>query len=270
MRSTTACRVRGRALALGFALAIVAGIAASPASAETVAPVEAHTPAAAPPTLAALLEGFQTMPGFEARFEEEKTLALLAVPLRSRGRLYFAPPSTLLRRVESPDPHDILIREQVVRIARPRAETTSAPPPSSTAASPKQDTQASASSGAAAVARDVETIDLARRDDVRPLVESMVWIFAGDLAHLESVYRIDYHPVAPAASGRWQLELVPRAEPLSRLVRGLSIAGRGHAAETLVVTEASGDRTTTRILEANAARRFAAGELEALFGTGAP
>jgi hypothetical protein len=98
----------------------------------------------------------------------------------------------------------------------------------------------------------------------------MVWIFAGDLARLESVYRIDYHPVAPAASGRWQLELIPRAEPLSRLVRGLSIAGRGQAAETLVVTEATGDRTTTRILEANAARRFASGELEALFGTGAP
>lgn len=268
MRSTTACRIRrrgrsgialgglARALALGLALASVSD---PTFAAEARAPSASSSPlvanaadASAPPTLAALLDAFRTMPGFEARFEEEKTLALLAVPLKSRGRIYFSPPSTLLRRVESPDPHDILIREQVVRIARRSAKATTG-----------------ASEPLAAPARDVETIDLAQRADVRPLVESMVWLFAGDLARLESVYRIDYHPVAPPASGRWQLELVPRAEPLSRLVRALRVAGRGHAAETLVVTEATGDETTTRILEADAARRFAPGELDALFGAGA-
>src|SRR5262249_34114382 len=113
MRSTTACRVRRAPLALRLALTIVVGLAARPLPTSAEAPVAAAGAAAAPPTLAALLEGFRTMPGFEARFEEEKTLALLAAPLKSRGRLYFAPPATLLRRVEAPDPHDILIREQV-------------------------------------------------------------------------------------------------------------------------------------------------------------
>lgn len=192
---------------------------------------------AAPTDFAALLAGFRKMPGFEARFEEEKHLALLVAPLASRGRLFFSPPSTLLRRVEHPDPHDILIADHVVRIATPRGQQ-----------------------------RQVETIDLAGRDDVRPLVESMLWIFSGDLAALESTYSIDYRVVEPRSSGRWQLRLAPRRPPLARLVRELAISGRGHAADRLEVTETSGDRSTTRILEANPARRFAAGELERLFG----
>ncbi|MBK7948122.1 MAG: outer membrane lipoprotein carrier protein LolA [Deltaproteobacteria bacterium] len=206
--------------------------------------------ALAPPTLAALLAGFRTMPGFEARFEEEKTLALLAAPLTSRGRLFFAPPGTLLRRVETPNPHDILIDDHVVRIATPASAEAGAGAPG----------------GSSPTGRRVETIDLARRADVRPLVESMLWIFSGDLGELASVYAIDYQVLAPASSGRWQLRLEPRREPLSRLIRELAISGHHHGADRLEITETSGDRTTTRILDANPARRFAEGELERLFG----
>lgn len=269
MRSSNACPVsrRGRrgqperglrAIAAFVALVAlftwVAG-AAGPAHAEsanekaTADTSPTANPEIAPPTLAALLAGFRTLPGFEARFEEEKTLALLAAPLRSRGRLYFAPPATLLRRVDAPNPHDILIREHVVRIATPRS---------------------GASDSLSDPAREVQTIDLARRADVRPLVESMLWIFSGDLAQLEATYQIDYQALAPSASGRWQLRLSPRSEPLSRLIRELAISGRGQVADGLEVTETSGDRTTTRILDANSQRRFAAGEIEKLFGIEAP
>lgn len=256
-----------RSGALAAAFAALALAAALPASAAPAAPATpsapvaaagaapaapaaspAGTPVAAPPTLAALLAGFRTLPGFEARFEEEKTLALLAAPLSTRGRLYFDPPSTLLRRVEAPNPHDILIRDHVVRISTPKDVGS----PESAAAE-------------AAGERTVETIDLTHRDEVRPLVESMLWIFSGDLAQLESVYTIDYRVTAPAASGRWQLRLAPRAAPLSHLIRSLSISGRGHGADRLEVEEISGDRTTTRILEADSQRRFAPGEIERLF-----
>ena len=246
MRSSNDCRVsaRGRGLRFGSgrgrraiaALVALIALAAGAASAASNADV-------APPTLALLLAGFRTLPGFEARFEEVKTLALLAAPLRSRGRLYFAPPATLLRRVDAPNPHDILIREQVVRIATPGSKDSP---------------------------RDIQTIDLAERDDVRPLVESMLWIFSGDLAQLEAIYRIDYQVLAPPASGRWQLGLTPRQAPLSSLIRSLSISGRGHAAESLEVIETGGDRTTTRFLDANPERRFAPGEIEVLFGITAP
>ncbi|MBY0398977.1 hypothetical protein K2X89_01695 [Myxococcota bacterium] len=218
----------------------------------------------APPDLAALLAGFRTMPGFEARFEEEKTLALLAAPLASRGRLYFAPPATLLRRVESPNPHDILIREHVVRIATPQA--SGAGQGGRASGSPRD----SRSGASVAGARRVETIDLARRADVRPLVESMLWIFSGDLVQLESIYAIDYRVLGPGTRGGWTLRLAPRSAPLSQLIRELAITGHGHGADRLVITETSGDRTSTRILDANPARRFADGELERLFGLDAP
>jgi hypothetical protein len=223
--------------------------AGPPSTTRVVAP----NPAAAPPTLEALLAGFRTMPGFEARFEEEKTIALLAAPLASRGRLFFAPPSTLLRRVDSPNPHDILIREHIVRISTPRDLASP-----STGVEPE--------SGG----RTVETIDLAHRADVQPLVESMLWIFSGDLVQLESTYAIDYQVLRPTSRGCWQLRLVPRAEPLSRLIRELSISGRGRGADRLEITETSGDRTTTRIFEANPERHFAVGEIEQLFGLATP
>lgn len=231
-----------RIVAASAASAAAAAVAVVAAVAGLAVPARAASPAVpAPKDLAALLAGFRTMPGFEARFEEEKTLALLAAPLASRGRLYFAPPNTLLRRVESPNAHDILIRDHVVRIATPEAER-----------------------------RRVETIDLAHRADVRPLVESMLWIFSGDLAQLESIYAIDYRVVPPATSGAWVLRLAPRRPPLSQLIRELAISGHGHGADRLEILESGGDRTTTRILDANPARRFADGEIERLFGLDAP
>lgn len=258
MRFSTASRVRRRVAAIARSARRSLGRLVWPIAVSVgflaFAPVpSASEPTAAPPTLEALLAGFRTMPGFEARFEEQKTLALLAAPLTSRGRLFFAPPATLLRRVETPNPHDILIREHVVRISTPRDDASAAP-------------GAVAGPGS----RSVETIDLARRDDVRPLVESMLWIFSGDLAQLESIYAVDYQVLAPAASGRWQLRLVPRAAPLSRLIRELAISGRGQGADRLEVSETTGDHTTTRILEADPERRFAAGEIERLFGLELP
>lgn len=253
MNDSSVRRVRGLAAWMAATRVVAVFAVFAVASVGAVAPARADD-ALAPPTLAALLAGFRSMPGFEARFEEEKTLALLAAPLTSRGQLFFAPPGTLLRRVETPNPHDILIDDHVVRIATPAGAKGSA----------------GATSGASASGRRIETIDLARRADVRPLVESMLWIFSGDLAELESVYAIDYQILAPASSGRWQLRLAPRREPLSRLIRELAISGHRHGADRLEITETSGDRTTTRILDANPARRFAAGELGRLFGLEAP
>jgi hypothetical protein len=272
MRSSTAFRVRRRAgarvglvaagravgrsrcpLALLLTLTLTLGLVVFGSLVGAVSASAAPGQTPAPPTLEALLAGFRTMPGFEARFEEKKTLALLAVPLTSRGRLFFAPPGTLLRRVETPNPHDILIREHVVRISTPRDPAS----------------QPEGSHGASE-AHVVETIDLAHRDDVRPLVESMLWIFSGDFAQLQSIYALDYRVLAPEASGGWQLRLVPRAAPLSRLIRELVISGRGLGADRLEILETTGDRTATRIFEANPDRRFAAGEIEKLFGLERP
>ncbi len=206
-----------------------------------------------PASFGELLEGFSRMTGLEARFEEEKFLALLAAPLRSRGRLYFAPPATLLRRVESPSRQEILIRENQVRIS-------------------------SVGSGGADRAPAVQTIDLRARGGIRPLVESMIWIFTGDRASLERVYDIDYQrfsgdaaqdmdrPAARPSSGPWQIRLTPKTAPLSDLIRELRVSGRGRGADTMELIETSGDRTVTHILDADPDRTFSPAERLELFG----
>lgn len=187
-----------------------------------------------PASFGELLAGFKGTTGLEARFEEEKYLALLAAPLRSSGRLFFAPPSILLRRVEKPRPQDILVTRNQVRISDESGE---------------------------------QTIDLDVRREVRPLVESLIWIFTGDLESLEQTYRVDYRVLAgPDGEGkRWQVRLEPRQAPLSLLVSELRVSGSGRAADTLELIETSGDRTLTRLFDVNPHRQFDAAERLELF-----
>ena len=192
-----------------------------------------------PTSFAELLAGFESTTGFEARFEEEKYLALLAVPLRSSGRLYFTPPSTLLRRVEKPRRMDILVARDQVRISD---ET------------------------------ETQTIDLAGRAEIRPLVESMIWIFTGDLEALEATYRVDYQVLdrVEGDEARWRFRLIPRRAPLSQLVAELRVSGRGKTADSLELEETTGDRTVTRIFDVDRQRRFDSAERRELFGVISP
>jgi hypothetical protein len=190
---------------------------------------------APPASFAELLVGFEKTQGLEARFEEEKILALLAAPLRSSGRLFFTPPSTLLRRVEEPRRQDILVRGGQVRMTD--------------------------ESG-------VQVIDLDSQGGVRPLVESMIWIFTGDLDSLERTYQIDYRVADDEENKgqRWEVRLAPKAAPLSQLVEELRVSGQGRTADTMELVETSGDRTRTRILAPDLERKFDAAERRALFG----
>lgn len=198
---------------------------------------ETNPKGAAPETFAALLAEFESMTGLEARFEEEKFLAMLAAPLRSSGRLYFWPPSTLLRRVEAPSPQEILVTEDRVRISD---------------------------------GKKVQSIDLAARSEVRPLVESMIWIFTGNRESLERVYEVDYQSAVGGRAASWQVRLIPKQGPLSQLVSELRVAGSGPVADTLELLETSGDRTHTRIFDVDPRRRFDPAERRALFGESAP
>lgn len=207
---------------LALVLATVALAVSLPTSAQSVR---------SPATLDALLRGFQGMPGLEASFEETKHVALLAAPLVQRGVFYFAPPGTLLKRVEGARAEEVLVTPtRVVRRHRGREEV----------------------------------IDLRARADVRPLVESMLWIFSGNRAELERAYRVTY-AVEDGGAG-FSLALAPRGEPLDRLIASMTIRGRGFAVTEVEVRETNGNRAVTRILAADPARRFGADERRRLFG----
>ena len=231
MRSRRRVRLsvlRSTGLTTGLVVGVVSALVVATIS-PSLADANEAIAAPAPGDLDALLSAYASMPGFEARFEEEKHVALLMEPLRSRGRLFFAPPSTLLRRVEAPRPIEILVTPRAVRI-RDAART--------------------------------QTIDLASRSEARPLVESLLWLFTGDRAALERAYRIAF---SPAGEAGWLLELTPRAAPLDQLLEVLRVRGHGLASESIELVETSGDRTLTRIFDANPARRFDDAERARLF-----
>ena len=220
MRSSHASLAR-LTLTLSLALTSVA----------VIPPARADAP---PITLDALLSAFAAMPGLEARYVEEKTMSLLAVPLESRGTIFFAPPGHLLRRVESPRPAELLISEGTLRMRE---------------------------------GDKVQELDLARRGDVRPLIESLLWLFTGDHAALEKAFHVRFEASASGESGsRWTLSLRPRRAPLDKLVGELRLTGEGLAVKTVEVLESSGDRSVMRILDADPRRTFDPSEKRALFG----
>ncbi len=216
------------------ALALLLALTAPALAAPDGGPQPTETPAAAAKAdpigdLAALLGAFKAVDGLEARFTEEKRMALLAAPLRSAGALYYARPGHLRRQIETPRPAVVVIGPETLWLKDERG---------------------------------TETIDLAARRDVAAFAESLVLIFAGDRAKLEATYTIAF---TPGADG-WTLALTPKVEPLSKLVSAIRITGRGPAVEAIRVVETSGDTTTTRIESADPTRRFTPAERAALFG----
>lgn len=181
--------------------------------------------------LSQLMAAFSRMPGLEARFVEEKRLGLLARPLTSQGRLFFARPGLLLRRVEQPQVSEVIITPDELRVKDASGE---------------------------------QKIDLSARPDVRPFVESLTWLLAGDEKALAGVYKIEFAP--SEAAGPWQLTLTPKAEPLAHLIAHIRIVGQGFVVSEIQVREKGGDETITRITSANPARKFAPSELTSLFG----
>ncbi len=210
-------------LFLGALLGLLGLTAALPASSEDVRE--------APASFEKLLSVYDSMVGFESGFEEEKILSLFREPLRSRGRIYFDPPSTLLRQVETPRPSEVLVTRDEVRLREDGRE---------------------------------RVVDLTSRAEARPLVESMLWLFAGDREALERVYSVEYE-VGSGNDQHWELRLRPRAAPLDRLIRELRVSGRGRRTEAFEFIETSGDRTRTRLIDPDPLRRFDAEERSRLF-----
>jgi len=178
-----------------------------------------------------LLATFAKMPGLEARFTEEKHLALLVVPLQSRGRLYFLRPGYLLREVEAPEKASLLITPKELRM-KGREGT--------------------------------EVIDLQTSDRVQLFVTSLVQVFCGNKEALAKHYKIEFQPDARDEVS-WRLVLTPSEKPLQQMLQSLTMRGSGFAVTEIEVKDPNGDRTVTRIVDANTKRHFDADEQLHLF-----
>lgn len=208
---------------IGFALALVALTFVIPGRGQA-------DPTASPvSSVSSLFKAYASMPGLEAHFREEKHIALLAMPLASQGTLYFSRPHFLLRQVESPSKSSILITPQSVLMRDTDGE---------------------------------KTIDLRAQEEVRPFIQSLLWILSGNLEAIKGAYRVSF---SPTEQDRWTLTLAPHSKRLSEIITRLKITGQALAVVRIEVEESNGNRTVTTIDKANPKRRFSPDEMKALF-----
>ena len=179
------------------------------------------------PSLEALLRAFSELPGLHARFHEEKRIALLAVPVRSEGEIFYTP-GKLLRRVSSPTPSVALIdgARLVVRSGSER-----------------------------------QVIEFADNPVVAAFVGSMRHVLAGDLEALRADYEVDFEADGP----RWTMTLRPRGQALRRFLREMVLTGEGHALTRMRMAEVSGDTTVTEFDQIDADRNYSAAERRRIF-----
>lgn len=184
------------------------------------------------PTLAQLLERFSALPGLEARYQEEKRIALLAVPTRSEGRIYFANPDRLLRRQTSPEAATALIADGRLRFSQGDR---------------------------------VEELSIRDNPVLRGFVDSFRALLAGDREALERYYEAELVPRPEDGEEAWTLTLTPRHEGLRHFLRRITIRGEGASISEMQMVEVNGDETRTRFFDVNTSRRFPSTEAQRLF-----
>lgn len=220
--------VRGL-VSVGLALCLVAS-AVGLSSAQAEAPSQREARVNASVDLASLMAAFRAMPGLEATYEEEKHLALLAAPLRSKGTMFYAPGGYLLRRVEGAGGASMVLTPRELRVVE---------------------------------AGKTQRFDLRARPDIAHFVQSFLWILSGDEAALNEHFEITFE--AQTADTPWRLSLTPKDRNMAHIVRQIQVRGEGLFVQEVRVEEQSGDATVTRITNANAERRFSDAERRALF-----
>ena len=183
--------------------------------------------------LGELMERMATTRGVAARFRERKEIALLAVPLETRGALYFVPPSRLAWFTFEPSSSVLIIDGDEIRFRDAGADSD---------------------------------LDLSQSPMARAFAENLMVLFNGDRERLERIYRAE---VTGDRAG-WKLELTPRGKPLSRFVERIALRGSDAGLAEMVVRNADGDRTVTAFEDVETDREFRPDELEQLFTAGLP
>ena len=182
--------------------------------------------------LRAKLNEFARLPGMVARFREHKQLHLLVEPLLTEGEIFFAPPDLFLRHTKRPSESMLLVRGQRLSLRTPNGS---------------------------------HRIDLSSAPLISAFVESFQLLLVGNQSGLQTLYEIDYAEDRSNKSAAWRIRLTPRRSPLSDMISWIRVSGTGTALAEVEIAELRGDRTLTRFSEVDSSRRFAEGELEAMF-----
>ena len=197
--------------------AIPLSATAEPATAQLAMaqPAATQAPAAAPPgLLETVMHRLAEVAHSRATFTETRTIAALAQPVRSSGRLAY-------RRPDRMEQITVWPRQEVLQVAAGRLTLTE-------------------DQGAP------QALDLAEHPAIAGLVEAILGTLAGDLAGLRRAYRVRIAGT-PAA---WRLTLLPREPALAALLRQVTIDGAGASLRRVHSIQANGDESVMHIAPA--------------------
>jgi outer membrane lipoprotein-sorting protein len=185
--------------------------------------------AALPARLRELLTQFQSCPGLEAQFSEEKNIVLLSAPLRSSGKIYFRPPQSLARITDKPRVSHVVVNDQKIVVKEDKVR---------------------------------KEIDFSDKPALAGLIGSLLRVLAGDAERLAADYSAEFSEEGTVG---WRLRLVPKKADLARLIEALTFLGKDLKLSELRVKEANGDETVTRFSNVNEKRKFTPAEVKQYF-----
>lgn len=185
-------------------------------------------------SLPELLQRFRRIEGLSARFIEEKHIALLSAPLRTKGTLHYdREHEALARHTTHPARSSVVVVDGEVRF------------------------------GDAGSSR---SLQVDRNPVARALVTTFLHVLRGDGKALEREFEVKFEP----ASGErgWRLTMKPRDGAVRRIFRRMRFEGRGARLASLAILESNGDRTEMRFEDVDLQRRYDDAERRRVFSLG--
>jgi outer membrane lipoprotein-sorting protein len=185
-------------------------------------------------TLEKLLAQFRSMKGLEAKFREEKRIAMLDAPLVSEGTLHFSVPDRLLRTTAKPTKTRMLI--DGAKLTFNDGHTT-------------------------------ESMSLDANPVAKLFVDSFLKILVGDTAALSRLYEMTFKP---GAGELWELSLKPKVDPMNKVISVIELSGSGRIITKMRIAEIGGDETLTTYTGVDTSRTYAIEEQKKLFTATSP
>ncbi len=179
----------------------------------------------------ALFAELARVSGVQAKFHEEKQIALLKAPLKSDGTLHFLRGRGLARHTLTPQKQSLLVTDKAIIFWD---------------------------------GKKTETIGLASSSSLRSFAEAFSLLLAGDRRGLEKNFLITSDGDAKKA---WTLRLAPKEESLKKILTSIEVRGDGRHMNALVVTEATGDVSTSTFSDVDLDHHYDDKEADAVFRT---
>jgi hypothetical protein len=169
--------------------------------------------AAQPLSVASLERLLQSKPPGERRFEETRESPWLAAPLSSSGRMVVGT-DRIEKRVEQPRAETWVILTDRMRVTRGNAARS-------------------------------EEVMLNRSEAMAVLAKALRCVLSANLTALEP----DFVLAPSGDESTWTLLLTPRRQRVARHLRQIELQGTGERLNTILLIEAKGERTITRLMD---------------------